>query len=67
MNEKPSYGGTRTVMSTLPVGTKFYVHNGAWNGEIIDVNNQKKLLIEGDDMKNARDIVDGHTLDISIH
>lgn len=66
IQEPRRHGGTRTVLSTLPVGTKFYVHNGAWNGEIIDVNNQKKLLIEGDNMKNARNIVDGQTLDISI-
>lgn len=33
------------VMSELPVGTKFYVNNGAWDGEIIEENGKKHLHV----------------------
>lgn len=60
------YGGTTTVIKSLPVGTKFYVHNGAWNGEIISRDGVKCVLIEGEKVENAREIKDERTLDISI-
>lgn len=64
--ETTQYGGVKTAMHTLPVGTKFYVVNGAWSGEIVLKNNQKHVLIEGDSMENARPINEDHTLNIRI-
>jgi hypothetical protein len=60
------YGGTTTIIKTLDVGTKFYVNNGAWNGEIVLKDGVKCILIEGDDMENAMPIIDDRTLDITI-
>lgn len=60
------YGGTTTVMNELPVGTKFYVNNGAWNGEIILKNEIKSILIKGDSLENAIPIEKDSTLDITI-
>ncbi len=34
-NSDPKYGGTLTDLRELPVGTKFYVANGCWEGEIL--------------------------------
>lgn len=34
----PTYGGVLTDISTLPVGTTFFVCNGAWYGRIVDVD-----------------------------
>lgn len=31
----PKYGGILTDLLELPVGTKFFVTNGNWNGEIL--------------------------------
>ncbi|AMW62576.1 hypothetical protein BI001_gp180 [Bacillus phage Zuko] len=39
------YGGTKTVISSLPVGTKFYVCNGAWRGSIVMKDGVKQLQI----------------------
>lgn len=47
-NEKSEYGGTKTVMNTLPIGTAFYVHNGHWNG-VIGEKDGEKVIITGDD------------------
>ncbi|MCZ4246969.1 hypothetical protein BXO87_02390 [Bacillus sp. GZB] len=41
------YGGTLTKISTLEVGTKFYVVNGAWDGEIVEKDGIKQLRIAG--------------------
>lgn len=32
-NSDPKYGGILTDLYTLPVGTKFFVTNGLWEGE----------------------------------
>lgn len=37
----PTYGGVLTDISTLPVGTTFFVNNGAWYGRIVDVNGER--------------------------
>ena len=34
-NSHPEYGGILTDLRTLPVGTEFYVANGAWYGEAL--------------------------------
>ena len=39
----------KTVMSTLEVGTKFYVINGHWDGEIIEINGVKYVKVSGPD------------------
>ena len=42
------YGGIITDLYTLPNGTKFYVHNGHWKGEIkIDESDNHYILIKG--------------------
>ena len=43
-NSDPQYGGTLTDLRTLPVGTKFFVANGWWNGEILSDN---RMLVHG--------------------
>lgn len=35
-NPDPKYGGKLTDLRTLPVGTKFHVANGWWNGERLE-------------------------------
>lgn len=42
-----NYEGTKTIMSDLAVGTKFYVYNGAWNGEIVEESGVKMVLAGG--------------------
>ena len=37
-NSSPEYGGTLTDLRKLPVGTKFFVANGWWYGEILSDN-----------------------------
>jgi hypothetical protein len=61
-----NYGGVTTVISTLDVGTKFHVCNGVWDGEIILKDGKKHVLIKGDDIENAKPILDDRTLDIEI-
>ena len=34
-NSDPEYGGILTDLRTLPVGTRFFVANGWWEGEIL--------------------------------
>lgn len=58
------YGGTTTIMSTLPVGTSFYVCNGAWNGMITEKDGIKHIKIEESDKEKP--IKDDLTLDINI-
>jgi hypothetical protein len=60
------YGGVPTVMIELEVGTKFFVHNGVWNGEIILRDGKKCVLIEGDKVENAMECSVDKTLDITI-
>ena len=35
-NSDPQYGGILTDLYTLPVGTKFFVANGCWEGEKLE-------------------------------
>ena len=37
-NSSPEYGGTLTDLRKLPIGTKFFVVNGCWKGEILSDN-----------------------------
>lgn len=37
--------GEYTKMLDVPVGTKFHVVNGDWDGEIIEKTGRKKLLV----------------------
>lgn len=37
-NSDPQYGGKLTDLYTLPVGTKFFVANGLWEGERLSDN-----------------------------
>lgn len=41
----PQYGGTLAYYRDLPVGTKFYVCNGAWNGEIKEIEGVNKVYV----------------------
>ncbi|MCU5282349.1 hypothetical protein OCA22_28780 [Bacillus cereus] len=63
--EEGPYGGTPTIMSTLPVGTKFHVCNGHWNGEIVEKVGVKYILISGDNMLNISKYPD-YKCDINI-
>jgi hypothetical protein len=60
------YGGEVTILINLEVGTKFYAHNGAWDGEIVMKDGKKCVLLEGDTMENAKEISKDKTLDITI-
>jgi hypothetical protein len=42
----------------LPIGTKFTVVNGMWNGEIVEKNNKKHMCIEGDKLVELQDEYD---------
>lgn len=57
------YGGTTTVMNTLPVGTSFYVCNGAWDGMITEKDGVKHIKIGND---REFPISDDYKLDIEI-
>ena len=37
-NSDPKYGGVLTDLRTLPPGTKFFVANGWWTGEVLADN-----------------------------
>lgn len=37
-NSDPQYGGVLTDLRTLPIGTKFFVANGWWEGEVLSEN-----------------------------
>lgn len=39
------YHGTWTYMNTLPVGTKFFVCNGYWHGEIVEENGERQIHV----------------------
>jgi len=43
----PKYGGIVTNVYKLPVGTTFYVMNGAWTGKICQDDISKFIKIEG--------------------
>lgn len=45
--EVPGYGYAADL-SKLPIGTAFHVVNGAWDGEIVEYNGQKAVLVTND-------------------
>jgi hypothetical protein len=56
-NSDPNYGGVLTDLRTLPVGTEFYVTNGAWYGEILSDN---RILIHGLKTDGIVELTDNH-------
>lgn len=64
--DRGTYGGRTTLMKTLSVGTKFFVHNGHWEGEIVMKDGLKCVMFKGDVLDNAMPIEDDKTLEISI-
>jgi hypothetical protein len=63
-DEKPQYGGTTIRLMTLPVGTKFFVRNGAWDGEIVMHKGIKSLCVV--DIGRIHPIKEDDVLDIDI-
>lgn len=57
------YGGVPTIMMDLDPGTKFYVHNGAWYGEVIEFKGEKHIKVDGGVLHK---LDEDHSLDISI-
>lgn len=54
-------------MIKLPVGTKFWVNNGHWDGQIIEKENKKYIeAYEGKVLKNVFSIDEDYELDIII-
>lgn len=41
----PQYGGTIADVNTLPIGTKFHVRNGLWDGLIIEKDGTKAVEV----------------------
>lgn len=62
LKNRGKYGGIPTRIDTLKVGTKFYVYNGAWHGEIVQKDGVNHISIDGHLVK----ITEGSTLDIGI-
>lgn len=50
--------GTTTDIYLLPVGTKFHVINGAWDGEVIEENGKKMIWIERDKKVELKEDID---------
>ena len=50
----PEYGGVLTDISTLPVGTTFYVKNGAWYGKIVDLDGTKGVQTSSKPFVNGK-------------
>lgn len=53
----PRWGGVLTDVSKLPVGTKFSVHNGYWDGKIVLINGKHCVNAGG---KHISEIVPGY-------
>lgn len=64
IGSRGQYGGIVTRMIDLPAGTKFHVCNGYWEGRIVEKNDTKYMVIEGDGQ--LHDIADDFTLDIKL-
>lgn len=60
-----NYGRMKTYMSTLAAGTKFYVYNGHWDGEIVEINGTKYISIGGENSINLSEYPN-YTLEIKI-
>lgn len=56
-NSDPKYGGTLTDLLTLPEGTKFFVANGWWEGEVLSDN---RILIHAPDGDRVVKLTDNH-------
>ena len=56
-NSDPRYGGKLTDLRTLPVGTKFFVANGWWEGEILSDN---RILVHDPAGDRIVDLTDKH-------
>lgn len=56
-NSDPNYGGILTDLRTLPVGTEFYVANGAWYGKTLPDN---CILVHGPKTDNIVKLTDKH-------
>lgn len=37
---------TREALEALPLGTRFWVHNGHWHGRIVGTAEEKGILVE---------------------
>lgn len=48
IGKKGRHGGICTIMNDLPVGTKFHIDNGYWDGEIVEIDGVKHLSIDGE-------------------
>lgn len=59
------YGGIVTVINELPVSTKFWVENGHWDGEIIEINGVKHMDIAGGRKVNL-ELGEEYVLEITI-
>ncbi len=56
-NSDPQYGGALTDLRTLPVGTKFFVANGWWEGEILSDN---RILVHEPTKDRVVQLTDKH-------
>ena len=56
-NSDPDYGGILTDLRKLPIGTKFLVANGCWEGEILSDN---CILVHAPDRDFASKLTDEH-------
>lgn len=52
------YAGVPTVLRTLPVGTRFYCHNGAYHGRVIKKDGEKRIAVNDEPDSNARIITE---------
>lgn len=52
------YAGEPTVLRTLPVGTRFYCHNGAYHGRVIKKDGEKSIVVNDEPDSNARRITE---------
>jgi hypothetical protein len=58
--------GKYTKMITLPVGTKFWVRNGFWEGEIVEVDNVKCIHAIGVHIVPIKELGEDYELAIDI-
>lgn len=56
-NSHPKYGGKLTDLRKLPIGTKFFVANGWWHGEVLPDN---CILVHEPNRKNIVKLTDDY-------